>query len=271
LTTLQQLQVRRRPGAFDHISYSAISTFQQCPLRFYFRYVVGLPERTVSSSLLLGTSLHGAIQHHFERLMIGEKGADPESLMLVFRNAWASRADKQIRFGKGEDRDKLFQTATRMLTAFLNSDFAQPKGVILGVEEEMRGVVVPGCPDLLARLDLIVDTGSEVIVSDFKSSKSAWSDYKVEDVAPQLLLYSELVKPLADGKPIKLAFAVMTKKKMPELCLHEVSLDEQQVARTKRTVEQVWHAIRAGHFYPNPSPLTCGSCPYRSACRNWTG
>ena len=34
---------------------------------------------------------------------------------------------------------------------------------------------------------------------------------KVEDVAPQLLLYSELVKPMADGRPIKLEFAVLTK------------------------------------------------------------
>jgi len=36
MTTLQMVPPRPQPKAFDHISYSAISTFQTCPLRFYF-------------------------------------------------------------------------------------------------------------------------------------------------------------------------------------------------------------------------------------------
>jgi putative RecB family exonuclease len=271
VTPLLQVQPKRSINEFDHISFSAIATFQACPLRWMFRYVRGLSERTVSSSLVLGGALHKAIQYHFERLLVREKGADLDTLLAVFQDAWESYTDRQILFGKGDDRDKLGEMATRMLTAFLASDFAQPKGIILGVEEELRGEIIPGCPDLLARLDLIVDTGNELVVSDFKSSRSAWSDYKVEDVAPQLLLYSELVKPLADGKPIKLAFAVMTKTKTPELTVHDVPVDEQRVARTKRTVERIWQAIQSANYYPNPSPLNCGSCPYRGPCRAWTG
>ena len=126
---------------------------------------------------------------------------------------------------------------------------------------------LPICPDLLARIDLIVDADSELHVSDFKSARSSWSDYKVDDVAPQLILYSELVKPIADGHPIKLSFAVLTKTKVRVLAVHDVPLDAQQVKRTKRTVERIWQAIQSGYFYPNPSPLSCGSCP----CRAWTG
>ena len=73
----------------------------------------------------------------------------------------------------------------------------------------------------------------------------SWNVLKVEDLAPQLYLYSELVKPMADGKPIKLAFAVLTKTKVPELTVHDVPLDPQQVERTKKIVEQIWQAIQS--------------------------
>jgi RecB family exonuclease len=228
-----------RPRALDHISYSAVSTFQACPLRFYFRYVLGLPEQTISSSLLVGAALHRAVQYHFERLLAGERGTDLDTLLAVFQETWDFHASQRIVFTKGETRDTLGMLADRLLRAFLASNFSRPEGVILGVEEELRGQIIPGCPDLLARVDLIVDTGRELVVSDFKSSRCAWSSFKAEDLAPQLLLYSELVKPLADGKPTQLSFAVLTKTKLPVLTVHDVPLDAQEVERTKRTVARV--------------------------------
>jgi putative RecB family exonuclease len=268
--TALQAPRSRRVQSFDHISYSAISTFQACPLRFYFRYVLGLPEKTIASSLVIGSALHRAVQYHFERLLMGDADTDLDALLGVFQDAWEEYPQEKIAFGAGENRDVLGRLTDRLLATFLKSDFAHPKGVILGVEEELRGEVVPGCPDLLARVDLIVDTGRELVVSDFKSSRSAWNGYKVEDSALQLLLYSELVKPLAD-KPIKLSFAVLTKTKLPVLTVHDVALDDHEVDRTKRIVERVWNAIQSEHYYPNPSPLTCGSCPFRQPCRAWQG
>ena len=75
------------------------------------------------------------------------------------------------------------------------------------------------------------DSSSSSAIS--KLLGASWNVLKVEDLAPQLYLYSELVKPMADGKPIKLAFAVLTKTKVPELTVHDVPLDPQQVERTQ--------------------------------------
>ena len=36
----------------DYVSWSAISTFRTCPLKYKFRYVDGLPEESVSSALV---------------------------------------------------------------------------------------------------------------------------------------------------------------------------------------------------------------------------
>jgi len=101
---------------FDHISYSAISTFQACPLRFYFRYVLGLPERTISSGLVFGSALHRAVQYHFERLLIGDSGTDVDTLLDVFQDHWDSYQDQAILYGKGENRDALGRLVERQLT-----------------------------------------------------------------------------------------------------------------------------------------------------------
>src|SRR5262249_18467586 len=90
-----------------------------------------------------------------------------------------------------------------------------------------------------------------------KPARSQWSQEHVEESANQLLIYSELAKPLAEGKPVKLSFAVLTKTKVPDMSLHQVEADPRHVTRTKRIVERIWHAIQAGHFYPNPSPMNC--------------
>lgn len=161
--------------------------------------------------------------------------------------------------------------AERMFRAFQNSDFARPEGTIIAVEEELRGELVPGLPDLLARLDLIVATDEALIVTDFKTARSQWNGDHVDEAADQLIIYHELVKNLADHKPVQLAFAVLTKTKVPELTVHPVPVEPQRVERTRRLLSCIWQAMQAGHYYPSPGPVKCPACPYRQPCREWTG
>jgi CRISPR/Cas system-associated exonuclease Cas4 (RecB family) len=261
---------KKRRG-FDHISFSGLSLFQQCPLRFFFRYIEGLSEEMVASSLVFGRSIHSALEFHFEQLMIDQAAPSLDTLLDVFQAAWRSHDGPEIRFGKGEDINTLGRLAERMLRAFKASSLARPDGTILGIEEELRADLVPGGPELLGRVDLLVETEEAIEVTDFKTARSQWSVEHVDEAAPQLLLYSELAKPLSDGKPLKLAFAVITKTQAPALNMHLVAVAPAKVERTKRVVERVWRAIQAGHFYPNPSPINCPTCPYRKACRAWTG
>ena len=255
----------------DYISFSAISLYQVCPLRHYFHYVAGLPEEFVSSNLVFGSALHASVQFHFEQLLAGLPAPHLDTLLEVFQERWEQTNPSSIRFGKRESRDTLGSLADRMLRVFQASAHARPAGTILGVEEELRGPVVPGCPDLLARLDLVVDAGDAIVISDFKTSRSSWGESHVIEAASQLLLYHELALGLAAGRRVCLEFAVLTKAKTPALTLHAVTADRFQIERTKRVVERVWRAIRAGHFYPAPSPMQCPTCPYRRACKAWAG
>ena len=126
-------------------------------------------------------------------------------------------------------------------------------------------------PDLLGRIDLLVETDDAVIVQDFKTSRSSWSDQQAEDQSEQLLLYADLVRRLVPGKQLRLQFAVITKAKDPKVQLLETEFDENRLDRTKRVFESVWSAIQSGIFYPAPSPMQCPGCGYRSACAAWRG
>jgi len=154
---------------------------------------------------------------------------------------------------------------------FRTSSVAQPAGTLLGIEEELRGSIIPGVPDLLGRIDLLVETDDAVVITDLKTSRSRWPREQAEDASEQLLLYSELVKDLVPGKPLRMRFAVLTKTKEPAIDVHELPVEPERVDRIKRVVERVWHTIAAQQFYPAPSPISCGSCPYREPCRNWQG
>jgi CRISPR/Cas system-associated exonuclease Cas4 (RecB family) len=261
----------RRQSAAEHLSYSAIALYQSCPLRYYFRYVLGLPEQIVAASLVFGAAFHASLQFHFEQLLAGNPPPALDTLLGAFQHAWHQHDGQTIEFAKGEDINSVGRLADRMLSAFQASSFARPEGTILGVEEELRGQVIPDCPPLVARVDLIVETADALVVTDFKTSRRGWGPAHVSDASPQLLLYSELANSLADGKALRLEFAVMTKAESPSLTLHPVEPDPQQIERTKRIVERVWKSIRAGHLYPSPSPIQCPTCPFREACRAWVG
>ena len=259
------------PPARDYISFSSLSLYRSCPLRWYFKYRVGLPEDSVSAALVYGSGIHRAIQLHFTELLAGNPPPHSDALLTEFWVGWAERHPQQIRFGKDESLDSLGHLAQRTLLAFQQSDAALPHGEILAVEEELRGQVVPGCPDVLGRVDLIVDAGDALVIADWKTARSRWSRAQVEDSAEQLLLYGELAKDFCPGKPLRLEFVVLTKTKDVAVDRHTLLVDPAAVARTKRIVETVWRAIEAEHFYPAPSAMNCPACPYRDECRAWGG
>jgi CRISPR/Cas system-associated exonuclease Cas4 (RecB family) len=255
----------------DYLSYSAITTYQSCPLRYYFRYVAGLPEKTVSSSLVFGSAVHRAVEHHFNELMAGNEPPTLDALVCEYDRHWSEVDPQALHFGKDDNVESLGTLATKMLTAFQTSPLAKPTGRIIGVEEELRSSIVAGCPDLLGRIDLIEETGDELVVTDLKTSRSRWSRDQAEDSAGQLLLYHELVRNFAPRKRVRLQFAVLTKTKEPAVDLHEVPVDARRIERTTRIVERVWQAIDSQVFYPAPSPMQCPGCSFREQCRAWEG
>jgi RecB family exonuclease len=86
----------------DYVSWSAISLYQSCPLRYYFRYIAGLPERTVSASLVFGAAIHRAVEHHFNELLAGNEPPNIEALVGEYDRHWSDidARDGAVRQGR---------------------------------------------------------------------------------------------------------------------------------------------------------------------------
>ena len=255
----------------DHLSYSSVNTYQRCPLQWYFRYIERQPEEVLGSALVFGSAIHSGIERHFQTLLETGHAPTTEELLEVFDECWTSFDTDVIKFGKGDDAQTMRELAEKMFTTFQASHFANPKGTIVAVEESMRAEFVTGMPDVLARVDLAVQSGDALVLTDFKTSRSRWSADQAQSQAEQLLLYANLAGHVLDGKQIKLQFTVVTKAKTPVLEVHEVEFDATRLDRTKAIFSRVWAAIKSENIYPVPSPMNCHSCGYQTACREWNG
>jgi putative RecB family exonuclease len=264
-------EVAKRLTGRDYISWSALSTFRTCPLKYKFRYIDGLPEESVSSALIFGTGIHTAVEQHYQALLAGDPKPDLDALLFAYRSAWLPHEPDAIQFGSTETRASLDALAARMLTAFLSSPAASVQGRVLGVEEEIRGMLVEGMPDLYGRVDLLTEDSDSLVITDIKTSRGKWSQEQVEDSGEQLLLYSHLGSEISPGKKIATRFLVLTKTKEPVIEEHVREVEPGNVKRTLAGVERVWRAIESGVFYPAPSTVGCSGCGYREACRAWNG
>ena len=136
----------------------------------------------------------------------------------------------------------------------------------------MRGPVVPDCPELTARVDVLVDGPGALVVANFQTSRRPWGPAKRAEAAPLLLLTGELARVYSGGKPVHLAVAILTTSQRPRLVVHRLPLDPERVTQAKIMAGQVCRAIQAGNIYPSPSAIQCPSCPYRAKpCQAWPG
>ena len=253
----------------DYLSWSAITTFQKCPLKYAFRYIEDAPEEFGSVNLLFGKAVHASLEHHFQARLDGNPVPSLEKLLAAYDVEWQGVDPAWVHWGK-ESVDSLRDMASRMLTAFQASPAAHPVGRVLALEEEVRAPLIAGTPDLLGRIDLALETYDSLNIVDFKTSRSRWSAEQVAESSGQLLLYSQLAGDLA-SKPVQLSFVVLTKTKTPDVSVHDVPFDDRLLERTLNIIEHVWKSITAGNFYPVPTVMNCPSCPYRKRCAAWTG
>jgi len=269
----QALAITGRP----YLSHTQISTLRRCAKSFSFRYVEKAPADFVPTSLLLGGAIHSSLEAFYQARMEG-LCLSAEEMFLAYQQSWrqslaTAGPNVPVRYNKAEDEASLAALAQRMIAAFLASSLADPKGTILGIEESFTTVLRPDLPDLLAKVDLVVQTEGSLFIADFKTSRSKWNEAKALESADQLILYSQAAAPMARelGLPVKLGFAVITKAKTPVVQVLPVPVEPARLAGLADSVAQVWAAIQAGNFYPNPSAQNCSTCPFKSRCPAFTG
>ena len=260
----------------SHISYSEVRTFQQCPLKWRFQYVDHAKPEHISAALVLGSGVHAGVELHFESLLAATEPPTIDQMMASFQECWEKEAaDLPVKYPKGQDAESTAATARRMFEEFIVSPLATPTGVIIGIEESFKVKLADDLPHLAGRVDMITHEpeSNTLIITDFKTARSVWSQGHAEEQAEQLILYAQGCEPIARqlGATIQLRYVVVTKTKQPKVDSITVAYDSTRSQRSRSVIRRVFRAMSLGIAYPVTSPLNCSCCPFTSHCAVWAG
>jgi len=256
----------------DHLSWSGVQTYSQCPRKFHYRYIVQAPVEFVPASLAFGGAFHRAAERLHQARIEGAPVPAAEALLAGYDEAWAEDAGQapEVQYAKEEDALSLRGTAERMLAAY-REHALQPASTgaqIIAIEHKHRFRLLTGVPPIEMRLDLLELAGADLIVTDIKTSRSRWNDTKVQEHLPQLVLYAHGLVPLLrdlGAERIVPRFCIVTKAKKPAVQVLEPQAGHEDVDRLKRQVAETWDAITKEVFVQREG-WGCAQCPYRRRC-----
>jgi len=237
-------------------SYSAITTFENCPLAFRFRYLEKRPEAFVTIETHMGRAVHGAL-HRAYSIPGGPGCVKPETLEAHYRELWREEDPARLHVvRRGAVLQEYYQSGLEMLLAFRNRIMREDRRVSLGLERDFclelsPEVMFRGVVDRIARQE-----DGRLRVIDYKTGRTG--------------------EPLDSLQlPAYAVFAfTLTSDDAVELCFEDLRQQVSRIAVISRAraegvrsdlLEKIARIRRETDFPPRPSPL-CRWCGFSPDC-----
>ncbi|MDE1820288.1 MAG: PD-(D/E)XK nuclease family protein [Euryarchaeota archaeon] len=277
-------------GTVPPLSYSGFSAYEECPLRWKFRYIDKLPElprgyfsfgRSIHSALeefvgplakaagvgIVPAGAPGTVQRTLRDFDARSGKVEPEEertlpppmplpeLLEIYRRVWVSDG-----YLSPEDEKRYFDLGADLLRRF-HALFLSAPPCPIAVEQELDaqldGIRVHGIVD---RIDTTPKGALEVL--DYKTSKElSWQDAKESD---QLTLYQVLVE-RNYSRPVETLTLYHMRTLSP---LRTPARGPDEVSELASRMGEVSDGIRAEVYDPRPGPY-CQRCDFRARCPEW--
>jgi RecB family exonuclease len=236
----------------DHLSYSRLARFEQCPLSFKLHYIEKR-EAEPGTPLRFGKLMHAVLERLLREVVEDERsGPLPESRALdLLREAWAAEGLTGI---------DVFQEGIDILKTFVRDQGVIDHQDVLAIEREFRLPVGPFTVlGFIDRVDRVDDETVEVI--DYKTNRQLFTRDEV-DTSLQMSLYHLAAQRLWPwAKKVRLTFLMlrhglrMTTERSPEQLEAALAYVEALGRRTETATE----------FPPRLNP-NCSYCDHRGHC-----
>lgn len=254
-------------GPLDYLSASRLKCWQECRLKFFFRYVERLPSSS-SPALFVGKAIHYVLQQWNLARWRGQQ-ADADTLKPVFDSYWENKPEEEVIFWDDSESDQREKAWGMLEHYFAHTPIPfeeKPEAVEVIVERDLDA---HGLPPLRGVIDLVRAGGCIV---DFKTSARSPDEglaalLHETQLSTYALLYREATGKEESG--FELQFLIKTKQpKLVVTSLLPVSPD--QVRRLLRLMESYVGGVEAEDYIPSPG-LHCSYCDYQGECRAWKG
>lgn len=245
----------------DHLSYSSITAYLDCPENWRRKYIAKEPTKS-SPALVFGSAFHGTL----ERLVTQPEG----DVLSMWHEEWNKALDRQEIFWGIETPEEIFNDGVRMWSdAALLAEVKKikPKQDEKGwMVERKVSLSVPGVPvPVIGFIDVILADGTP---ADFKTSSKSWSDDKAAD-SLQSLFYLAALNQAGMKINWKFQHIVFVKLKTPKVQMIEHAHTPGELFFLFELIKRVWDGISKDVYPLNPSTWKCSSrfCDYYADCR----
>jgi DNA helicase-2/ATP-dependent DNA helicase PcrA len=234
-------------------SASALNTYEDCPLRYKFQYVLLVPSspRTYFS---FGQAVHSVIEQLSRDNLNGIPFSKERALALLDAN-WDSSAYPS-RTQEAEDKRK----ADLLLDTFLDWQ-AKNRNTILVAEQRFRfRLGERNMTGYIDRIEQQPDGG--LVVIDFKTGSKPSNITKAgirEDI--QMNIYCMAVQAMYGKVPVRASLYYLKDDKTMDYIPNEES-----IAAFKERVSGMISSVCSEEFPARPSYMGCGRCDYRDLC-----
>jgi DNA helicase-2/ATP-dependent DNA helicase PcrA len=232
-------------------SASALETYEQCPKRYEYQYVlnVRIPNSALSN---FGTSVHATLQHWF---LARQQGSMPD-LAELYRSCWIpggyeTKAIEERQYAEGYAK----------LKEYLDS--VGPDTVPLFLETACRAKLTDGT-EIRGKIDRIDrrKDGSLAVI-DYKTGARPKS---AKDLAADLPLGAYVLSLEQQGKKVgsvELQYVMAGE----QVRLERDQLDTAGItAKAEGIVTAIGQSMASGTFVATPAKLTCQFCDYQAIC-----
>lgn len=251
----------------DHLSYSSIIFYLMCGAGWKFHYLDKVPVPT-SPERVFGGAIHNTVEQFIGNDHQGD-------ITAHWAEHWAAAIkDQQVDWGM--DTPEFHQNEGSRILG--HADIQRGILSIKAGKDDQGPIIerrvelaVPGVPiPIVGYIDIITADG---VPGDFKTSSKSWSGDKAESELQPLFYLAALNQAGHTVKDWRFRHFVMVKTKTPQFQVLEHTHNPGQLMFLFKLIREVWQAISAGVYPPNPGGWKCSPtyCEYWSMCRGKHG
>ena len=255
----------------QHLSYSSISMFLDCPEAWRRKYIEKQP--TVSSpALAFGSAFHNTTEKYIAAKAMG---IESETLLGIWNAEWAKASSDETIYWDLDTPEQHFNEGARLLSdltfqkeidltkpLILDSDTENPRPAI----EQKVELRVPGVPiPIIGYIDVILEDGTP---ADLKTSRAKWTEAKASD-SLQSLFYLAALNQAGVNINWKFKHLIFVKTKTPSFQALEHSHKPSELFFLFELIKRVWEGIEKESFMLNPTTWRCSEkfCDFYADCR----
>jgi len=248
-------------------SHSKLSTFEQCPLKYKFKYIdkiQPITEETIESHL--GKTVHSTLEWLYNQV---KKGIIPslDETIIFYSEEWTEKySDKFLIVKSGLTEKDYYNKGIKFIidyyfkhTPFSDNTIALEKRILFHLDNNKQ-FLIQGYVDRL----VYSKENDEYEIHDYKTSSSMPTQEKIESDR-QLSLYSLAIKNSYNHhKPVRQVWHYLAFNK-----LIEVRKSDELINKLKFQTLKLIEDIQSAKMFPAIISPLCHWCEFKPICPAW--